>query len=78
MKNEHGYCPHCGTDLDGEGIWQHFYEKLGTERQADETAELYGATREKGKFGRVIGIYDMEKDRTVRWKCPDCDGEWPR
>ena len=47
-------------------------------RVADEVSESYGATREKGRWGRAIGIYDMEKDRTVRWKCPDCNHEWPR
>lgn len=30
-------------------------------------------------FGsRRIGIYDRDQDRTVAWKCPDCNGEWPR
>ena len=47
-------------------------------RVADEVSGNYGATREKGNWGRAIGIYDMEKDRTVRWKCPDCNHEWPR
>jgi len=28
------------------------------------------------RWSRVIGIYDMEKDRTVSWKCPDCSHEW--
>lgn len=27
-------------------------------------------------FLRVIGI--EENDRVVRWKCPDCQQEWPR
>ena len=35
---------------------------------------LFGATH----FSRKIGIYDMERDRTVRWQCPDCHQEWPR
>jgi hypothetical protein len=37
-----------------------------------EQQESYGATH----FTRKIGIYDLEKDRTVKWKCPECDGEW--
>ncbi|WML44577.1 hypothetical protein [Neobacillus sp. PS3-40] len=36
--------------------------------------ESYGATH----FTRKIGIYDVVKDRTVKWKCPDCGGEWDR
>jgi transposase-like protein len=27
-------------------------------------------------FTRKIGISDIEKDRIVKWKCPDCQGEW--
>jgi len=46
--------------------------------RADKYAAAYGATRTKGRWGRAIGIYDLEKDRTVRWRCPDCEHEWPR
>lgn len=45
---------------------------------ADKYAEAYGASRTKGRWGRAIGIYDMERDRTVKWRCPDCEGEWER
>ena len=45
-------------------------------QRADRYAECYGATRTKGQWGRQIGIYDMELDRTVRWQCPDCKHEW--
>lgn len=45
---------------------------------ADKYAECYGADRTKGRWGRAIGIYDMERDRTVKWKCPDCEEEWGR
>jgi predicted RNA-binding Zn-ribbon protein involved in translation (DUF1610 family) len=34
----------------------------------------YGATH----FGRVIGEYDDEADRTVAWKCPDCERYFDR
>ena len=36
--------------------------------------EMYGHTH----FSRRIGIYNLDEDRTVRYKCPDCDGEWER
>ncbi len=48
------------------------------EKRADRYASSYGATRTTGRWGRQIGIYDMSKDRTVKWQCPDCGGEWPR
>lgn len=76
--NEHGHCPNCGVSLDGGSIWQHFRDKEGSDEEADRIASMYGATREKGNWGRAIGIYDIFKDRTVRWKCPDCDHEWNR
>ncbi len=76
--SEHGNCPHCDVDLDGGSIWQTFFEKYGSEAEADRIAEMYGATRESGQWGRAIAIYSMETDRTVAWKCPDCNHEWPR
>lgn len=27
---EHGNCPSCGASLDGDGIWQTFYDKFTT------------------------------------------------
>jgi hypothetical protein len=29
-------------------------------------------------FKRTIGVYSRALDRTVAWRCPDCNGEWPR
>jgi hypothetical protein len=78
MTNEHGYCPNCNADLDGDSIWEHFFQKTGNEEKADKAAEVYGATREKGKFGRAIALYDRDQDRTVAWKCPDCEYAWER
>ena len=76
--NEHGYCPNCNLDLDGGLIWDHFYKEHGSEAQADEYAEAYGATRTTGKWGRAIGYYDQVKDRTTGWLCPDCNHFWGR
>ena len=78
MTNEHGYCPNCNADLDGDSIWEHFFKQTGSETDADRIADHYAATREKGKFGRVIALYDRDKDRTVGWKCPDCGHAWER
>ena len=77
-SNEHGYCPNCGMDFDGGLIWDTFFDKYGDVDKADEAAASYGATRETGKWGLKIGIYDMERDMTTHWKCPDCGHEWPR
>lgn len=30
------------------------------------------------KFSRAIGIYDLRQDRTVAYRCPDCEEEWER
>lgn len=35
---------------------------------AKKSQYLYGVTH----FGREIGIYDMDTDRTVAFECPDC------
>lgn len=78
MKNEHGHCPNCNADLDGGSIWETFFQLTGSEEEADRKAEMYGANREKGKWGRTIALYDRDKDRTVAWKCPDCGHAWER
>lgn len=93
MSDDHGKCPKCGADLNGGSIWRTGYNLAMTtggdrwppaparneaeaEARADRYAEAYGATRTTGQWGRQIGI--EEKDRTVRWQCPDCQHEWPR
>ena len=78
MTNEHGYCPNCNADLDGDSIWETFFQLTGNEEEADRKAEMYGANREKGRWGRTIALYDRDKDRTVGWKCPDCEHVWER
>jgi rubrerythrin len=78
MKNEHGHCPNCNANLDGGSIWGHFFQKTGSEEQADKAAAVYGANREKGQWGRAIALYDRDEDRTVAWKCPDCGHVWER
>ena len=39
-----------------------------------ESQHLYGATH----FGREVGQYDMDKDMTVAYRCPDCGKSWER
>ncbi len=37
-----------------------------------KSQHLFGATH----GSRKIGIYDLDLDRTIKWKCPDCKGMW--
>lgn len=70
-----------GDWLDRDGKYTDTRRVLSPEEaavRADEVAKNYGATRTTGKWGRQIGLYSMEEDRTVRWKCPACDHEWKR
>jgi hypothetical protein len=50
-------CPNCKANLVGEPI-------------PEESREAYGG---KTHFRRVIGLYSRERDRTVAWRCPDCE-----
>lgn len=78
MSQDHGHCPHCNADMNGGSIWQTFFERTGSEEEADKSASMYGATRDSGCWGRVIALYCQDRDRTVGFKCPDCHGEWER
>jgi hypothetical protein len=62
-------CPECNTDLTGPGIYDTFIEQGDSEEEATET---------EGTFDRQIGVYDLSKDMTVEWMCPDCKARWPR
>lgn len=90
MSEEHGKCPNCDSDWNGELIYTTFYNRWLEEHsphdhieqeakdKALKSAAMYGATQFKGMWGRQIGIYSMEKDRTVAYKCPDCGHETER
>lgn len=77
-EHDHGKCPNCATDLNGGLIWQTFKDQSDSDAEADRIAAMYGATRTHGQWGRLIAIYSLETDRTVAFKCPDCEHEWPR
>lgn len=76
--NQHGFCPKCNVDFDGELIFETFLRHFGDRQQALETAEAYGATETKGRWGKKIGIYDRGRDRTVAWQCHECNHQWDR
>jgi len=61
------YCARCNADLQGSPI-----------PQRDIDAGHFGGP-EITHFRREIGIEDGEVyDGVIRWRCPDCDYEWPR
>lgn len=60
--NEHGYCPHCKADLDGDYI-------------PVEIVHSYSGKKWGRALGiNVRGAYDG----ILIWQCPDCKGYWPR
>lgn len=75
---EQDICPNCKVDLSGEYIWDHFFKEKRSEEEATRIAEMYGASKGKGKFSRKIGLYNLEEDRTFAWQCPDCNHRWKR
>lgn len=71
-------CPKCGVSLEGGLIYYTFLLDYGDKKKALEAAAMYGATEMEGRWRREIGIYDLETDETVKWRCPDCGHEWDR
>ena len=57
---EYEYCPKCKISLRGDEI-------------PKENRHYYNG---RTHYSKVIGIYSLEKDRTIKWKCPDCNHIW--
>jgi len=55
-------CPECQADWRGHRIPAMWRKMYG------------GHTH----FSRVISISDMNLDRTIAWRCPDCGAEFPK
>ena len=62
MDNNKEFCPFCHANLQGAPIPEKYKDSYG------------GSTH----FSRKIGITDIELDRIIKWKCPDCGSEWKR
>lgn len=77
MTPEHGYCPHCGANLDGGDIVETFIQQNKTPEEAMAIAQNYGYKPGHTQWGRLIGI-EFDNDRVEYWQCPDCNGKWPR
>jgi len=76
-KENHGTCPACGADLNGGSIFDFFFGQTGSREEAVRLALMHGATEFNGQWGRQIAIYSRYQDRTVAYRCPDCEHEWP-
>jgi hypothetical protein len=51
----------------------------GDKTKALKAAEMYGADDKNGKrWGREIGMYSLETDRTYAYRCPDCHQTWTK
>lgn len=56
------FCPYCNADLQGKDI-------------PEKIRHHYGSATHGS---RKIAIYSREEDRTLKWQCSDCGGEWER
>lgn len=73
---KHKQCPSCQMHLEGELIYDTFFNITGDHEAALETAALYGATQTTGRWGRAKGVYCIQSDRTVKYECPSCGHQW--
>lgn len=72
-------CPKCNKNLEGQDIFEFFFERYQDEERALSAAKMYGWTKENPCcFRLVIGMYSLEDDKTTHWKCPECDHTWER
>lgn len=77
-------CPHCGVTWDGleipDGLVEGNPGRYNGRSDAEADAANYGWTHEnKRTFGiNVVGMYNMDSDRTEYWHCTNCDAETKR
>jgi hypothetical protein len=79
--NINGYCPHCKVSFDGELIVDTFIEQGNTREEAIKSASHYAGWEQHGELNRwsnKISIYDIDRDRTVQYKCNTCGEVWKR
>lgn len=81
MTNIHGFCPHCNANLNGDLVIDYPLSQGKSREEALAYATSYSGWEEHGeanRWGRAIGLYSIEKDRTMAYRCPDCGQEWSR
>lgn len=74
MSNINGYCPKCGFDFDGDLVVETFLNQGKSQEEAEETASHCAGFSKHGllnRWSRKIGIYDLHKDRTTNYQCPE-------
>ena len=79
--NINGTCSHCNVSLDGDLIIDYLLSQGNSREEALEYAKCYAGWEEHGeanRWGRAIGLYSLEKDCTIGYRCPDCQGTWER
>ena len=79
--NINGFCPHCKTSLDGDLVIDYPLSQGKSMEEALAYAKFHAGWSEHGeanRWGRATGIYDMTKDRTIAYRCPDCGQTWER
>ena len=69
-------CQHCGANLSRGDIYEHFLQQTGDPKEALQTANMYGWSKEDPKhFLRVIIVQPNHKPQYEL--CPDCNEKWP-
>ena len=79
--NIHGYCPHCNANLDGDLVIDYPLSQGESIKEALEYVKSYSGWDEHGeanRWGRAIGLYCRDRDRTIGYRCPDCNEVWER
>lgn len=78
-------CPKCGSSWDGGSILETFIKQRDEgasvwQGKSDEELEEYVKSYygEPYRWGRQIGISDMNTDRTEEVACPDCHSVFNR
>jgi len=81
MNNINGFCPHCNANLDGDLVINYPLSQGKTMDEAIAYAKNYAGWEQYkvlNRWSRAIGLYDINRDRTTAYRCPDCDGTWER
>ena len=79
--NINGHCPHCNVSLDGDLVIDYPLSQGKSMEEALEYAKFYAGWSEHGednRWGRAIALYCMDRDRTIGYRCPDCNETWER
>lgn len=81
LESQHGYCPNCKANLDGGYVVEYPVSQGYPWDKVIEYCSHYSGWTEHGlnnRWGRSIGLYSWEEDRTTGYQCPDCKHTWGR